>query len=100
MEPKDGAPLVSAAAIFEGLPDAVVAIAPDERIVYVNALAEELFGYRREELVGGPVRRLWPVRLREIYTRNMRHYFATEQPIRFAARCSACAATGRSSPAR
>jgi len=83
MEPKDGAPLVSAAAIIEGLPDAVVAISPDERIVYVNALAEELFGYRRDELVSGPVRRLWPVRLRDTYTRNMRHYFATEHPLRF-----------------
>jgi diguanylate cyclase (GGDEF)-like protein/PAS domain S-box-containing protein len=79
----DGDPLISAAAILEGLPDAVVAIARDERIVFVNALAEELFGYRREELVGGPVQTLWPQRLRDRYTRNMQLYFATEHPLRF-----------------
>jgi diguanylate cyclase (GGDEF)-like protein/PAS domain S-box-containing protein len=93
MEPKDGVPgrtnaatrdpLISAAAILEGLPDAVVAIARDERIVFVNALAEELFGYRREELVGGLVHRLWPERVRDRYTRNMQLYFETEHPLRF-----------------
>jgi diguanylate cyclase (GGDEF)-like protein/PAS domain S-box-containing protein len=92
MEPTEGAartnaahtdPLVSPAAILEGLPDAVVAIARDERIVFVNALAEELFGYRREELLGAPVQTLWPERLRERYTDNMRLYFATEHPLRF-----------------
>jgi diguanylate cyclase (GGDEF)-like protein/PAS domain S-box-containing protein len=76
-------PLVSPAAILEGLPDAVVAIARDERIVFVNALAEELFGYRREELLGKPVQTLWPERLRARYTDNMRLYFATEHPLRF-----------------
>jgi len=93
MEPTEGVlgrrkpavedPLVSPAAILEGLPDAVVAIARDERIVFVNALAEELFGYRREELLGKPVETLWPERLRARYTDNMRLYFATEHPLRF-----------------
>jgi diguanylate cyclase (GGDEF)-like protein/PAS domain S-box-containing protein len=93
MEPTEGVqghrksaaedPLVSPAAILEGLPDAVVAIARDERIVFVNALAEDLFGYRREELLGEPVQMLWPERLRARYTDNMRLYFATEHPLRF-----------------
>ena len=76
-------PLISSAAMLEGLPDAVVAISRDERIVFVNALAEELFGYRRDELLGGPVHRLWPERVRARYTDNMRLYFATEHPLRF-----------------
>ena len=71
------------ATILEGLPDAVVAIARDERIVFVNALAEEMFGYGREELLGQPVQMLWPERVRERYTQNMRLYFATEHPLRF-----------------
>ena len=75
--------LLAPAAILEGLPDAVVAAARDGRIVFVNALAEELFGYSREELVGQPVQTLWPARLRERYTRNMELYFATEHPLRF-----------------
>jgi diguanylate cyclase (GGDEF)-like protein/PAS domain S-box-containing protein len=79
----DGDPLVSPAAILEGLPDAVVAIARDERIVFVNGLAEDLFGYRREELLGKPVQTLWPERVRDRYTDNMRLYFATEHPLRF-----------------
>ena len=76
-------PLVSPAAILEGLPDAVVAIAPGGRIVYVNAIAEELFGYPREEMVGMPVRELWAPGVRERYTRNMELYFETEHPLRF-----------------
>jgi diguanylate cyclase (GGDEF)-like protein/PAS domain S-box-containing protein len=81
-EPVD-ALLLEPAAILEGLPDAVVAAARDGRIVFVNALAEELFGYPREELHGKPVKTLWPERFRERYTRNMELYFATEHPMRF-----------------
>jgi diguanylate cyclase (GGDEF)-like protein/PAS domain S-box-containing protein len=76
-------PLIAPAAILEGLPDAVVAIATDGRIVFVNALAETLFGYRREELVGEPVQKLWPERVRDRYTRNMQLYVETERPLRF-----------------
>jgi diguanylate cyclase (GGDEF)-like protein/PAS domain S-box-containing protein len=83
LQPKDGIPLVWAEAILEGLPDAVVATGSDERIVFANALAAELFGYRRAELLGMPTQLLWPERLRERYTRNMRHYFETEHPLRF-----------------
>jgi diguanylate cyclase (GGDEF)-like protein/PAS domain S-box-containing protein len=75
--------LLAPVTILEALPDAVVASAPDGRIVFVNALAEELFGYRREELVGRPVQTLWPERLRARYTRNMELYFATQHPLRF-----------------
>jgi diguanylate cyclase (GGDEF)-like protein/PAS domain S-box-containing protein len=75
--------LVAPAAVLEGLPDAVVAAAADGRIVFVNAVAEELFGYPRRELLGQPVQKLWPERVRERYTRNMELYFATEHPMRF-----------------
>jgi diguanylate cyclase (GGDEF)-like protein/PAS domain S-box-containing protein len=75
--------LLEAAAILEGLPDAVVAAARDGRIVFVNAPAEELFGYPHRELLGKPVQVLWPERLRERYTRNMELYFTTEHPLRF-----------------
>jgi diguanylate cyclase (GGDEF)-like protein/PAS domain S-box-containing protein len=81
-----GAPdelLLAPAAILEGLPDAVVAAARDSRIVLVNAVAEELFGYPRAELLGRPVDVLWPERLRERYRRNMELYFAMEHPLRF-----------------
>src|SRR4051794_656407 len=75
--------LLAPAAVLEGLPDAVVAASPDGTIVYVNALAEALFGYPRSEVVGRPVQMLWPERLRERYTRNMQLYFQTRHPLRF-----------------
>src|SRR5690242_148390 len=75
--------LVAPAAILERLPDAVVAADRTGRIVFVNALAEELFGYPRDELLGQPVQSLWPTRVRERYVRNMELYFATEHPLRF-----------------
>jgi diguanylate cyclase (GGDEF)-like protein/PAS domain S-box-containing protein len=70
-------------AILQGLPDATVASDRAGRIVFVNALAGELFGYAPEELVGRHVQTLWPERVRERYLRNMRLYFATEHPLRF-----------------
>jgi diguanylate cyclase (GGDEF)-like protein/PAS domain S-box-containing protein len=75
---------IASRAILERLPDAVVATAADGRILFVNGLAEELFGYSREELLGRPVQLLWPERLRESYTRNMEQCFAAEHPLRFA----------------
>ena len=75
--------LLAPAAILEGLPDSVVASARDGRIVFVNALAEELFGYSASELVGQQVQMLWPERVRARYTGNMELYFDTEHPMRF-----------------
>ncbi|HEX4671565.1 MAG TPA: diguanylate cyclase [Solirubrobacteraceae bacterium] len=75
--------MLAPAAILEGLPDAVVASARDGRIVYLNALAEDLFGYAASEIVGRQVQTLWPERVRDRYTRNMELYFATEHPMRF-----------------
>jgi diguanylate cyclase (GGDEF)-like protein/PAS domain S-box-containing protein len=75
--------LLAPAAILEALPDPVVATGRDTRIVFVNELAADLFGYSRDELVGQPVQMLWPERLRGRYSRNMELYFATEHPLRF-----------------
>jgi diguanylate cyclase (GGDEF)-like protein/PAS domain S-box-containing protein len=75
--------LVAPAAILEGLPDAVVAAGRDGRILFVNALAEKLFGYSRAELIGQPVQTLWPERVRERYRISMEQYVTTENPLRF-----------------
>ena len=63
--------------VLEGIPDAVVAADADGRIVFVNARAEELFGYPRAEMLGQPVQMLWAERVRELYTSNMEWFFAT-----------------------
>jgi diguanylate cyclase (GGDEF)-like protein/PAS domain S-box-containing protein len=75
--------LLAPAALLEGLPDAIVVATRDGRIVFVNTLAEGLFGYPRDELVGQQVQTLWPERLRERYNRNMQLYFAMDHPLRF-----------------
>lgn len=51
--------------------------------MFVNGRTEELFGYSRAELVGRPVQKLWPERVRERYARNMEAYFAEKHPLRF-----------------
>jgi diguanylate cyclase (GGDEF)-like protein/PAS domain S-box-containing protein len=73
-------------AVLEGLPDATVAAGRDGRIVFANALAESLFGYEHDDLIGQPVDLLWPERVRARYRRNMELYFATDHPLRFTIR--------------
>jgi diguanylate cyclase (GGDEF)-like protein/PAS domain S-box-containing protein len=70
-------------AVLERLPDAVVGFHPDGTIEFVNAQAEELFGYGREELVGRPVELLWPERLRDRYTHNVRSLLQRREQLRF-----------------
>lgn len=49
-------------ALLEAAPDAMIIAGPDGRIALVNAQAERLFGYARNELLGEPVERLIPER--------------------------------------
>jgi PAS domain S-box-containing protein len=46
------------------------------RIVLVNGQAEELFGYKREELSGRPIEMLLPERFRHIHVGHRTRYFA------------------------
>jgi diguanylate cyclase (GGDEF)-like protein/PAS domain S-box-containing protein len=73
-------------AVLEGLPDATVGATQDGRIVFVNELAEQQFGYRREELLGRPIDVLWPERVRMRYRHNLELYFELEHPMRFTER--------------
>jgi diguanylate cyclase (GGDEF)-like protein/PAS domain S-box-containing protein len=68
---------------LDGLPDAVLASTRDERIVFANALAGDMFGYSPDDLLGRPLQTLWPERVRQRYSQNLRLYFATEHPLRF-----------------
>ena len=51
--------------LMEAAPDAMVVTGPDGRITVLNAKAEKLFGYTREELVGRDIEMLVPVRFRD-----------------------------------
>ena len=87
-------------ALLEGLPDAAVAAGADGTIIFVNALAENLFGYPAAELIGEPITVLWPDRMRERYGRNMELYFELEHPLRFSERAYGVRSDGSESSAR
>ena len=54
--------------LLEFVPDAMVIVdQADGRIAYLNRVAEELFGYRREELLGQLVEVLLPARFRQAH---------------------------------
>jgi PAS domain S-box-containing protein len=59
----------------ESSPSAVVMVDGDGRILLVNAKTEELFGYRRDELVGESVEVLVPERFRELHPDLRRGFF-------------------------
>jgi len=66
--PVEGALVASEArfqSIVEGTPNGVLMIDGGGRIALVNAAVEALFGFRRDELVGAPVRRLLPEQTRD-----------------------------------
>jgi PAS domain S-box-containing protein len=63
-------------ALVEAAPDAMVVAAEDGRIVLVNARAEALFGYAREEMLGRPVEMLVPERYRHVHPAHRAGFFA------------------------
>jgi PAS domain S-box-containing protein len=60
--------------LLEAVPDGVVIADTDGRIVLVNAQAERLFGYEREELLGRPVEVLLPAERRKAHARHRAAY--------------------------
>ena len=67
------------AGLLEAAPDAMVCVGRDGRIVLVNAQAERLFGYPREELAGQPVEILVPEAARAGH-RALRAGYAADRP--------------------
>jgi len=62
--------------LLESAPDAIVIVNRKGRIVLVNAQAETLFGYRREELLNHSVELLVPARFRDAHVRHRAGYFS------------------------
>jgi len=60
--------------LVELLPDAIVVVSRDGRIVRVNAPVETLFGYSRAELLGQPIEALIPERYRERHVEQRAAY--------------------------
>ncbi|WP_455424441.1 PAS domain S-box protein [Candidatus Frankia nodulisporulans] len=66
--------------LLDSAPDAIVGVLPSGRITLVNAQAERLFGYSREELLGESVEILVPEAARGIHPAHRTRYFADPQP--------------------
>jgi PAS domain S-box-containing protein len=62
--------------LLEAAPDAIVITDQRGRISLVNAQAEKLFGYRRDELLGELVEALIPKRFRPQHPAHRRRYFS------------------------
>jgi PAS domain S-box-containing protein len=71
--------------VVESAPDAFILSNTDGLIVRVNARAEQLFGYTRQELVGQPIERLIPLRLRERHIQQRQDFPRQPQPLRMGA---------------
>ncbi|HEY1418892.1 MAG TPA: PAS domain S-box protein, partial [Myxococcaceae bacterium] len=67
--------------LLESAPDAIVVTDAQGGIVLVNALVEELFGYRREQLLGQPLETLVPERFRARHSGH-RNAFFTQPHLR------------------
>ncbi len=62
--------------LLESAPDPIVIMNPGGRIVLVNRRTEDVFGYQRDELLGKPVERLVPERLRTRYREELSQYWS------------------------
>lgn len=67
---------------LEANPDAVALVDTAGEIIHVNALVEELFGYRRDELLGRPLDVLIPERFRARHVEHLGSYFAAPRTRR------------------
>jgi len=66
--------------LFEAAPDAILAVEPGGLVLLVNAQAERLFGYRRDELVGQSVDILVPEAVRRVHPAHRARYLADPRP--------------------
>jgi protein-histidine pros-kinase len=65
--------------ILERAPDAMIVADREGRIAWVNARAEELFGYERDEMLGRSVDMLVPDRLRREPVGGRSPFFGTPE---------------------
>ena len=65
--------------VVESAPSALIMVDRDGKIILVNALAEKLFGYSREELLGGGIETLVPPRFRRVHADYLAGFLSAPQ---------------------
>ena len=65
--------------VAETATDAIIIIDETNRIVFVNSATTCMFGYEIQELLGQPLTKLMPERLRSVHTQSFRRYLDTGQ---------------------
>ena len=65
--------------LLEAAPDGIIEAEPDGTIVLLNAAAERMFGYQREELLGQLIEILVPESLRQSHREHRDRY--AEHPV-------------------
>ncbi len=60
---------------LEQIPDGLLFVDIEGRIHYANAAVLSLCGYRRDELIGGPLERLLPDSARPLHAERLRQFF-------------------------
>jgi PAS domain S-box-containing protein len=61
---------------FDSAPQAILVLGPNGVLQMVNSFAEEMFGYKREELIGQPLETLVPERFRTAHVSHRADFFA------------------------
>ena len=86
--------------LLDAAPDAMVIVGPDGRIELVNEQTVNLFGYARGELVGAPLERLLPARLRERHANHVQRFFShpVSRPMSSGLELVACRKDGTEFP--
>ena len=60
--------------LLEAAPDAIMQVDAGGRIILLNRVTEDMFGYSRDELLGQPVEVLIPPELRAKHSEHRAHY--------------------------
>ncbi|MGB3635393.1 MAG: PAS domain S-box protein [Rubrobacteraceae bacterium] len=64
-------------AIVETAPNAIITMSSEGLINRFNSQAEQIFGYKTDEVIGEPLRMLMPERFREPHEKGFRRYLQT-----------------------
>ena len=65
--------------LLDAAPDAIMQVDAEGRIILLNRVAEDMFGYSRDELMGRPVEALIPQELHARHVEHRAHY--RQQPM-------------------